>query len=219
MRHFFTILSHEIRMLLVSPSTYIAGVLFLAVMGFMFTALLEKFSAGPMEVSPAAAFFQFFPLPVLFMVPLLTMKSISEERRNGTMETLLTTPVTTFEVVFERPDGRLTEGSFTSLFVERGGRLVTPPAARGLLTGILYVRHARRHPAPLLDLALFTDLAQRAGLSGVQEWLSFYYKSPMTAPGLYAENDLFVQGMKLKNMLRWMKGETLLTHLGHEYYD
>jgi myo-inositol-1-phosphate synthase len=74
--------------------------------------------------------------------------------------------------------------------------------------------------APLvLDLVLFTDLAQRAGLSGVQEWLSFYYKSPMTAPGLYAENDLFVQGMKLKNMLRWMKGESLITHLGHEYYD
>jgi myo-inositol-1-phosphate synthase len=74
--------------------------------------------------------------------------------------------------------------------------------------------------APLvLDLALFTDLAQRAGMSGVQEWLSFYYKSPMTAPGLYAENDLFVQGMKLKNMLRWMKGESLITHLGHEYYD
>ena len=74
--------------------------------------------------------------------------------------------------------------------------------------------------APIvLDLALFTDLAQRAGLSGVQEWLSFYYKSPMTAPGLYPENDLFVQGMKLKNMLRWIKGEKLITHLGHEYYD
>ncbi len=74
--------------------------------------------------------------------------------------------------------------------------------------------------APIvLDLALFTDLAQRAGLSGVQEWLSFFYKSPMTAPGLYPENDLFVQGMKLKNMLRWIKGENLITHLGHEYYD
>jgi myo-inositol-1-phosphate synthase len=74
--------------------------------------------------------------------------------------------------------------------------------------------------APIvLDLALFTDLAQRAGLSGVQEWLSFYYKSPMTAPGLYPENDLFVQGMKLKNTLRWIKGESVITHLGHEYYD
>ncbi len=74
--------------------------------------------------------------------------------------------------------------------------------------------------APIvLDLALFMDLAQRAGWSGIQEWLSFYYKSPMTAPGLYPENDLFIQLMKLKNMLRWMKGEDLITHVGHEYYD
>ncbi len=74
--------------------------------------------------------------------------------------------------------------------------------------------------APIvLDLALFMDLAQRAGMSGMQEWLSFYFKSPMSAPGLYPENDLFVQLMKLKNMLRWMKGEELITHLGHEYYD
>jgi ABC-2 type transport system permease protein len=99
MRHFLTILSHEIRMLLVSPSTYIAGVLFLIVMGLMFTTMLEEYSRGPMEISPAGAFFGVFPLPVLFMVPLLTMKSISEERRNGTLETLLTTPVSTFEVV------------------------------------------------------------------------------------------------------------------------
>lgn len=74
--------------------------------------------------------------------------------------------------------------------------------------------------APLvLDLALFTDLAHRAGMSGVQEWLSFYYKSPMTAPGLYPENDLFIQLMKMKNTLRWMKGEDMITHLGNEYYD
>ena len=74
--------------------------------------------------------------------------------------------------------------------------------------------------APIvLDLALFTDLAQRSGLSGVQEWLSFYYKSPMTAPNLYPENDLFIQLMKLKNTLRWMKGEDAITHLGQEYYD
>jgi len=74
--------------------------------------------------------------------------------------------------------------------------------------------------APIvLDLALFMDLAQRAGWSGIQEWLSFYYKSPMTAPGLYPENDLFIQLMKLKNMLRWAQGEDLITHVGHEYYD
>jgi myo-inositol-1-phosphate synthase len=74
--------------------------------------------------------------------------------------------------------------------------------------------------APIvLDLALFMDLAQRAGLGGIQEWLSFYYKSPLAAPELYPENDLFVQLVKLKNMLRWLKGEDLITHLGHEYYD
>ena len=74
--------------------------------------------------------------------------------------------------------------------------------------------------APLvLDLALFLDLAQRAGMSGILEWLSFYFKSPMAAQGLYPEHDIFIQLMKLKNTLRWMKGEDLITHLGLEYYD
>jgi myo-inositol-1-phosphate synthase len=71
----------------------------------------------------------------------------------------------------------------------------------------------------VLDLALFLDLAQRADLQGTQEWLSFYFKSPMTAPGLYPEHDLFIQLMKLKNTLRWMKGEEAISHLGTEYYD
>ena len=69
--------------------------------------------------------------------------------------------------------------------------------------------------APIvLDLALFLDLAQRAGMKGMQEWLSFYFKSPMTAPGLYPEHDLFIQLMKLKNTLRHLRGEELITHLG-----
>jgi myo-inositol-1-phosphate synthase len=77
--------------------------------------------------------------------------------------------------------------------------------------------------APIvLDLVLFLDLAQRStqlrGI-GIQEWLSFYFKSPMTAPGLYPEHDLFIQSMKLKNTLRHLKGEELITHLGLEYYD
>ena len=73
--------------------------------------------------------------------------------------------------------------------------------------------------APLvLDLALFSDLAKRAGLKGIQEWLSFYYKSPMTAPGLYPEHDLFIQQTKLKNTLRYLMGEDQITHLGLEYY-
>ena len=74
--------------------------------------------------------------------------------------------------------------------------------------------------APIvLDSALFLDLARRAGMSGIQEWLSFYYKSPMHAPGLYPEHDLFIQLMKLKNTLRYLQGEELITHLGREYYD
>jgi myo-inositol-1-phosphate synthase len=74
--------------------------------------------------------------------------------------------------------------------------------------------------APIvLDVALFLDLARRAGMHGVQEWLSFYFKSPVHAPGLYPEHDLFIQLMKLKNTLRYLKGEELITHLGREYYD
>jgi myo-inositol-1-phosphate synthase len=74
--------------------------------------------------------------------------------------------------------------------------------------------------APIvLDTALFLDLAKRAGMSGIQEWLSFYFKSPMHASGLYPEHDLFIQLMKLKNTLRYLKGEELITHLGLEYYD
>jgi myo-inositol-1-phosphate synthase len=74
--------------------------------------------------------------------------------------------------------------------------------------------------APLaLDLVLFLDLAKRAGMRGIQEWLSFYFKSPIVPPELYPEHDLFIQSMKLKNTLRWMMGEDLITHLGQEYYD
>ncbi|MCR4437807.1 MAG: inositol-3-phosphate synthase [bacterium] len=74
--------------------------------------------------------------------------------------------------------------------------------------------------APIvLDLVLFMDLAQRAGMHGIQEWLSFYFKSPMCARELYPEHDLFIQLMKLKNTLRYLRGEELITHLGLEYYD
>jgi len=74
--------------------------------------------------------------------------------------------------------------------------------------------------APIvLDLALFMDLAKRAGLGGIQEWMSFFFKSPVTPDGLQPEHDLFIQQKKLKNTLRWMMGEELITHLGREYYD
>lgn len=99
MRHFFTILSHEIRALLFSPSTYVAATLFLLVMGFLFSATLDDYTKTPQEVLPGVTFLRFFWIPVFFMVPLLTMKSLAEERRLGTLETLLTTPVSTTEVV------------------------------------------------------------------------------------------------------------------------
>lgn len=86
-------------MLLVSPSTYIAGTAFLFFMGFIFTGILEDYAKAAQDSSPASVFFQLFWLPVFFMVPLLTMKCLAEERRLGTIETLLTTPVTTTEVV------------------------------------------------------------------------------------------------------------------------
>jgi myo-inositol-1-phosphate synthase len=74
--------------------------------------------------------------------------------------------------------------------------------------------------APIvLDLALFLDLAQRASMGGIQEWLSFYFKSPMVLPELYPEHDLFIQLMKLKNTLRAIRGEDLITHLGLDYYE
>jgi myo-inositol-1-phosphate synthase len=74
--------------------------------------------------------------------------------------------------------------------------------------------------APIvLDLALFLDLAKRASMGGIQEWLSFYFKSPMTLPELYPEHDLFIQQMKLKNTLRALMGEELITHLGLDYYE
>ena len=74
--------------------------------------------------------------------------------------------------------------------------------------------------APIvLDLVVFSDFAQRAGFRGIQEWLSFFYKSPMVPKKLYPEHDLFIQLMKLKNTLRYAMGEDLITHLGVEYYD
>lgn len=74
--------------------------------------------------------------------------------------------------------------------------------------------------APIvLDLALFLDLAHRAGMGGIQEWLSFYFKSPMTLPELYPEHDLFIQQMKLKNTLRSIMGEEVIHHTGLDYYE
>lgn len=102
MKHFATLLSHEVRMLLVSPATYFAATLFLGFMGLIFSKILDSYSGAAQDTSPAFVFFNLFWLPVCVMVPLLTMKCLAEERRLGTIETLLTTPVTTTEVVLAK---------------------------------------------------------------------------------------------------------------------
>lgn len=102
MRHFFILFRHELRVLIITPSTYIAAVLFLGVMGFFFQELLATYAAEPSDVSPAVGFFRLFFFPVFFLTPLLTMRSLAEERRLGTIETLMTTPVTSMEVVLAK---------------------------------------------------------------------------------------------------------------------
>ncbi|MGH8020940.1 MAG: ABC transporter permease [Opitutaceae bacterium] len=102
MKHFFTLLRHEIRALLISPATYIATVLFLGLMGFVFQDLLVAFVREARDTAPAVDFFKLFWLPVFFLAPLLTMRCLAEERRLGTIETLMTTPVTTPEVVLSK---------------------------------------------------------------------------------------------------------------------
>jgi ABC-2 type transport system permease protein len=89
-------------MLFLSPSTYVAAVVFLGFMGFIFMRILEDYAGTPQDTSPAIAFFGLFFLPVWVMVPLLTMKSLAEERRSGTLETLLTSPVNSAEVVLAK---------------------------------------------------------------------------------------------------------------------
>jgi ABC-2 type transport system permease protein len=135
MRHFLTILSHEVRSLLFSASTYIAAVLFLFVMAFFFTGILDDYTRAPQETPPAAVFFKFFWIPVWFMVPLLTMRSLAEERRLGTLETLLTTPVSTAEVVL---------GKFAAAYL-------LYIAMWGTTLGFHYVLHHYARDARLLD--------------------------------------------------------------------
>lgn len=102
MRHFLTLLRNELWKLIISPSAYIAAFLFLLIMGFLYQALLDEFAKNPSEQDPSLLFFRLFFLPVFFMVPLLTMKTVAEERATGTIETLLTTPVTVTEVILSK---------------------------------------------------------------------------------------------------------------------
>ncbi len=101
-KHFFILLRHEIGVLLINPATYIATVVFLVLMGGIFQQLLSEYAHAASDTSPAVSFFKLFWLPVMVLTPLLTMHSLADERRRGTIETLLTTPVTTAEVVLAK---------------------------------------------------------------------------------------------------------------------
>ena len=105
MRHFLILLKHELRMLLISPATYIAGVLFFGLMGFLYWAILRSFVNSPSETLPSIDFFRAFWIPVFFVVPLLTMRSIAGERDNGTLDTLMTTPASRTAVALSKFTG------------------------------------------------------------------------------------------------------------------
>jgi len=105
MRNFFILLKHELRMLLISPPTYIAAVLFLCLMGFLYWAILRGMVNTPEENLPIVQFFSIFWIPVFFVVPLLTMRSIAGERSTGTLDTLMTTPTSRASVILSKFSG------------------------------------------------------------------------------------------------------------------
>lgn len=99
MRHFFILLRHELRRILLSPTTYLAAFFFLLVMGLIYQLILEGYNQAPQEMLPSNMFISMFFIPVVFLVPLLTMRSLAEERRQGLMDSLLTTPINSIELV------------------------------------------------------------------------------------------------------------------------
>ena len=105
MRHFLILLKHELRMLLISPATYIASFLFLALMGLLYWIILNEMATTALEELPHVEFFKGFWIPTFFVVPLLTMRSIAGERSSGTLDTLLTTPTSRISVVLSKFTG------------------------------------------------------------------------------------------------------------------
>ena len=210
MKHFLTILSHEVRMLLVSPNTYIAAVAFLSMMGFIFTGILEDYSKAALDLSPAYVFFRFYWLPVFFMVPLLTAKCLAEERRLGTIETLLTTPVTTTEVVLGKYAAAYllylafwgsTSGLFYILKRFAGDdRLVDPgPIVGGYLfvavSGLLFVAigvftsslSRNQSVAGILSLTLLVGIIFGGQYLGSASWLDREALAPLKDAVQYAQ--------------------------------
>ncbi|HAV14259.1 MAG TPA: hypothetical protein DCX06_12315 [Opitutae bacterium] len=105
MRHYLILLKHELRMLLISPPTYIASVLFFMLMGFLYWSIIRGMVNAPEEALPSVQFFSVFWIPVFFVVPLLTMRSIAGERSTGTLDTLMTTPASRVAVVLSKFSG------------------------------------------------------------------------------------------------------------------
>ena len=99
MKHFLTLLKHELRSLFLSPATYLASFFFLIVMGFIYLLVIQGYNAAPQEMLPSNLFLNTFFIPVFFLVPLLTMRSIAEERRLGLMDSLMTTPINSIELI------------------------------------------------------------------------------------------------------------------------
>ncbi|MSU66550.1 MAG: hypothetical protein EXS38_10710 [Opitutus sp.] len=237
MKHFFTLLSHEIRMLLVSPSTYIAATAFLAFMGFMFTGILESYSKQAQEVSPAHQFFLFFWLPVFFMVPLLTMKCLAEERRLGTLETLLTTPVTTTEVVLGKYSAAyllylalwLSTGGFFYVLKRFSGdmRFVDPgPLVGGYVfiavSGLLFVAigvfasslSRNQAVAGILGFTMLFALIIGNGFLADASWLDREglrpFKATVDTMQITAHRDDFVRGVvDTRHLLFYLSGTVL----------
>ena len=108
MRHFIILYRHELRMLLIAPATYVAAVLFFILMGFLYAAILRGMVDTPEDILPSVQFFSIFWIPVFFVVPLLTMRSIAGERASGTLDTLMTTPTTRIAVVCSKFAGAYT---------------------------------------------------------------------------------------------------------------
>jgi ABC-2 type transport system permease protein len=224
-------------MLLVSPATYVAATMFLAFMGLIFTKILEIYSTAPQEHSPAYIYFQLFWVPVCVMVPLLTMKCLAEERRLGTIETLLTTPVTTTEVVLAKFGAAYllylllwsaTGGFFYFLkrfsgdnrFIEMG------PLLGGFLfiavSGLLFIALGvfassltrNQSVAGILGCALLATLILGGNALSDSSWLAHGILQPVKQAVSYghvfAHRDDFVRGViDTRHMLFYLSGTTL----------
>ena len=102
MGHFFTLVRHEVRLLFIAPPTYVASVLFILLMGFIYWAILRSMTLMPQDTSSISQFFSLFWLPVFFTVPLLTMRSIAEEKNQATLQTLFSAPIPKYAIVLSK---------------------------------------------------------------------------------------------------------------------